>query len=84
MNVVTTLTQTDTPDPDFLQSVVRQATYQCRADGSGFYLCDPAQGRISLVATHNVKQIPWDEGLPDRVIASRKALFEVCTDRAVM
>ncbi len=77
------LAPTDTLDPDFLQSVVRQATYQCRAEGSGFYLCDPIQGRISLVATHNMKQIPWDEGLPDRVIASREALFEVCYDRAV-
>ena len=77
------LAPTDTLDPDFLQSVVRQATYQCRAEGSGFYLCDPIQGRISLVATHNMKQIPWDEGLPDRVIAGREALFEVCYDRAV-
>ncbi len=77
------LTPTATLDPDFLQSVVRQATYQCRADGSGFYLYDKDQGRMSLVASHNVKQIPWDDGLPDRVIADRQALFDVCEDRAV-
>jgi len=81
--VANRLKPTVTLDPDFLQSVVRQATYQCRADGSGFYLGDSVQGRMSLVASHNVKQIPWDEGLPDRVIAGRQALLDVCDDRAV-
>ncbi|MGD9064274.1 MAG: hypothetical protein PVI42_09105, partial [Desulfobacterales bacterium] len=54
-------------DPDFLQSVVRQATYQCRADGSCFYLWDWKKERFSQVATHNLQQIPWDDGLPSRV-----------------
>lgn len=81
--MVNTLTPTDILDPDFLQSVVRQATYQCRADGSGFYLCDPEQGEISLVATHNLGQMPWDEELPGRVIAAREAIIETFADRAV-
>jgi signal transduction histidine kinase len=70
-------------DPDFLQSVVRQASYQCRADGCGFYLWDPEKERMSLVATHNLQQIPWDERLPDRVIRSREAMRETCPDRSV-
>ena len=70
-------------DPDFLQGVVRQASYQCRAAGSGFYLWDPEQARISLVATHNLPQVPWDDGLPGRVIASREAMIETCSDQAV-
>jgi signal transduction histidine kinase len=82
LNVVATLTKTDTLDPEFLQSVVRQATYQCRADGSGFYLCDPVLAKTALVATHNVKQIPWDKGLPARVTADGEILFEVFSDRA--
>jgi GAF domain-containing protein len=77
------LTPAGTLDPDFLQGVVRQASYQCRADGSGFYLWDPAQERISLVATHNLPQVPWDDGLPQRVIASREAKIEICPDQAV-
>ncbi|UCE52375.1 MAG: GAF domain-containing protein [Desulfobacterales bacterium] len=81
--MVNTLTPTDILDPDFLQSVVRQATYQCRADGSGFYLCDPEQGEIFLVATHNMGQMPWDEELPARVIAAREAIIEIFPDRAV-
>ena len=83
MNLANRLIPPATLDPDFLQSVVRQASYQCRADGSGFYLCDPERGRMSLVASHNLKQIPWDEGLPDRVIAGRQALCDVCEDCAV-
>jgi signal transduction histidine kinase len=70
-------------DPDFLQSVVRQASYQCRADGSGFYLWDSEKERISLVATHNLQQVPWDERLPGRVIRSREAMRETCPDRSV-
>jgi signal transduction histidine kinase len=81
--VVNKLSATDILDPDFLQSVVRQATYQCRADGSGFYLCNPEQGEISLVATHNMGQMPWDEELPGRVIAAREAIIETFPDRAV-
>jgi signal transduction histidine kinase len=70
-------------DPDFLQSVVRQASYQCRADGCGFYLWDSEKERISLVATHNLQQVPWDERLPGRVIRSREAMRETCPDRSV-
>jgi signal transduction histidine kinase len=70
-------------DPDFLQSVVRQASYQCRADGCGFYLWDSEKERISLVATHNLRQVPWDERLPGRVIRSREAMRETCSDRSV-
>jgi signal transduction histidine kinase len=44
---------------------------------------DPAQERISLVATHNLPQVPWDDGLPQRVIASREAKIEICPDQAV-
>ena len=77
------LTPAGTLDPDFLQGVVRQASYQCRADGSGFYLWDPELERISLVATHNLQRVPWDDGLPERVIASGETMFEACRDQAV-
>ncbi|MBT8370666.1 MAG: GAF domain-containing protein [Deltaproteobacteria bacterium] len=70
-------------DPDFLQSVVRQATYQCRADGSCFYLWDSEKERLSLVATHNLPHVPWDDGLPSRVMSSRKTLTEICPNRSV-
>jgi len=70
-------------DPDFLQSVVRQATYQCRADGSCFYLWDSEKERLSQVATHNLQQIPWDDGLPSRVMSSREAMTETCSDSSV-
>ena len=70
-------------DPDFLQSVVRQATYQCRADGSCFYLWDSEKERLSQVATHNLQQIPWDDGLPGRVMSSGEAMTEICPDCSV-
>jgi signal transduction histidine kinase len=70
-------------DPDFLQSVVRQATYQCRADGSCFYLWDSEIKQLSQVATHNLRQIPWDDGLPGRVMSSREAMTEICPDCSV-
>ena len=57
------ITSTDILDPDLLQSVVRQATFQCRAEGSGFYLCDPECGRKTLLATQNLPKEPWDEKL---------------------
>jgi signal transduction histidine kinase len=78
------LTPTDILDPDFLQSVVRQATYQCRADGSGFYLCIPEWGHIKLLATHNLPKTPWDEGLPARIIHGRQAVIETTPDQAVL
>ena len=71
-------------DADFLGSVVRQACYQCRADGSGFFLCNPDLGRATLLATHNLTQIPWDEDLPQRVMVSRDAVVERQADKAVL
>ena len=76
-------TPTGILDPDFLQSVVRQASYQCRADGSCFYLWNAEQERISLVATHNLQHVPWDDGLPGRVMNSREAMTEICSDGSV-
>jgi signal transduction histidine kinase len=70
-------------DPDFLQSVVRQASYQCRADGSCLYLWDSEKERIALVATHNLQQVPWNGGLPGRVMSSRQTMTEICADRCV-
>ncbi len=81
--VINPSTATETLDPDFLQSVVRQASYQCRADGSGFFLLDSAEGRMSLVATHNLQQIPWDDGLPDRVMSTRETITEISPERSV-
>jgi signal transduction histidine kinase len=73
-------TPTGILDPDFLQSVVRQASYQCRADGSCLYLWDSERMQMSLVATHNLQDVPWDDGLLDRVSRSRQATAEVCAD----
>ncbi|UCG06294.1 MAG: GAF domain-containing protein [Desulfobacterales bacterium] len=78
------LTPTDMLDPDLLQGVVRQATYQCRAEGSGFYLCDPEHDRIWLLATHNLKEIPWDEAFLRRVIDCRQAVSEMLADNSVL
>ncbi len=80
----TNLTPTAILDPDFLQSITRQATYQCRADGSGFYLCDPDRGHLTLLATHNLPKTPWDEGLPSRVINSRQAVIETTLEKALV
>ena len=76
-------TPTGILDPDFLQSVVRQASYQCRADGSCFYLWDSETERISLVATHNLQHVPWDDGLPGRVMNSRETMTEICPNGSV-
>lgn len=70
-------------DPDFLQSVVRQASYQCRADGSCLYLWNSERKRMSLVATHNLQDVPWDDGLLDRVTSSRQTMAEICADSCV-
>ncbi len=78
------LTPTDMLDPNLLQGVVRQATYQCRAEGSGFYLCDPEHDRIWLLATHNLKEIPWDEAFLRRVIDCRQAVSEMLADDSVL
>ena len=76
-------TPTGILDPDFLQSVVRQASYQCRADGSCFYLWDSEKERIALVATQNLQHVPWDDGLPGRVMNSRETMTEICCDGSV-
>lgn len=78
------LIPTDILDPDFLQSIVRQASYQCRADGSGFYLCDPERSSITLLATHNLPKTPWDEKLPGRVINARQAIIETTLDQSIL
>ena len=70
-------------DPDFLQSVVRQASYQCRADGSCLYLRDSERERFSLVATHNLQHVLWDSGLPGRVMSSRRTITEIFAGRCV-
>jgi signal transduction histidine kinase len=69
-------------DPHFLQGVVRQATYQCRADGSGFYLKSPTEKIFSLAATHNLRKIPWDRTLPQRVAATAELLASGTLDGA--
>jgi signal transduction histidine kinase len=76
-------TPTGILDPDFLQSVVRQASYQCRADGSCLYLWDSERMQMSLVATHNLQDVPWDDGLLGRVTRSRQATAEVCDDSCI-
>ncbi len=70
-------------DPDFLQSVVRQASYQCRADGSCFYLLDSENAGASLVATHNLQHVPWDETLPVRAMGVGETMIEACPDGSV-
>jgi GAF domain-containing protein len=62
--------------PDFLGSTVQQATLLLRATGSGFYLCAPANGGARLVASHNLADIPWDEGLPGRIVDSQQPIIE--------
>jgi len=38
---------------------------------------------MSLVATHNLQDVPWDGGLIGRVTNSRQTMAEICTDRCV-
>jgi signal transduction histidine kinase len=75
---------TDILDPDLLQSVVRQATFQCRAEGSGFYLCDPECGHKTLLATQNLPKEPWDEKLLKEMIDSRQAVIKTLPDQSVL
>jgi len=74
----------DILDPDLLQSVVRQATFQCRAEGSGFYLCDPECGRKTLLATQNLPKEPWDEKLLKEMIDSGQAVIKTLPDQSVL
>jgi hypothetical protein len=75
---------TDILDPNLLQSVVRQATFQCRAEGSGFYLCDPEHGHKTLLATHNLPKEPWDEVLLKQMIDSGQAVIKTLPDQSVL
>lgn len=74
------LKSTEIFDPVFLKSAVKQVAHLFRPSGSGFYLYDPIQNKTALVATHNLTEIPWDEGLPDRVVSYQKAFIETCSD----
>ena len=78
------ITSTDILDPNLLQSVVRQATFQCRAEGSGFYLCDPERGHKTLLATQNLAKEPWDEALLKEMIDSRQAVIKTLPDQSVL
>ena len=78
------ISSTDILDPNLLQSVVRQATFQCRAEGSGFYLCDPERGHKTLLATQNLPKEPWDEALLREIIDSGKAVIKTLPDQSVL
>jgi signal transduction histidine kinase len=64
-------------DPAFLEITAQQAILLLRASGSAFYLRDPAQGEMKLVATHNLPEIPWDRGLPEHVVTFGRATVEM-------
>ena len=36
-----------------------------------------------MVATHNLQNVPWDPGLPGRVMSSRQTMTEIFADRCV-
>ena len=78
------ISSTDILDPNLLQSVVRQATFQCRAEGSGFYLCDPDGGHKTLLATQNLPKEPWDEVLLKEMLDSRQAVVKTLPDQSVL
>ena len=82
--MITDITSTDILDPNLLQSVVRQATFQCRAEGSGFYLCDPQGGQRRLLATQNLPKEPWDEVLLEEMLESRQAVIKTLPDQSVL
>jgi signal transduction histidine kinase len=70
------LGSTEVIDPAFLETTARQATLLLRASGSAFYLCDPATGRMTLAAAHNLPEIPWGEALPEHVVAFERAAMD--------
>ena len=78
------ISSSDILDPNLLQSVVRQATFQCRAEGSGFYLCDPERGHKTLLATQNLPKEPWDEAFLKEMIDSRQAVIKTLPDQSVL
>jgi len=71
-------------DPYFLQSVVQHATYLLDTDGCGFYFWDAIKRKASLIAKHNLTYIPWDDAIPNRVIASDKKLVETFPRRPAL
>lgn len=78
------ISSTDILDPNLLQSVVRQATFQCRAEGSGFYLCDPEGDHKTLLATQNLPKEPWDELFLKEMVDSRRAVIKTLPDQSVL
>jgi len=78
------ISATDILDPNLLQSLVRQATFQCRAEGSGFYLCDPESGHRILLATQNLPKEPWDEVLLKEMMDSHQAVIKTLPDQSVL
>jgi signal transduction histidine kinase len=78
------ITSTEILDPNLLQSVVRQATFQCRAEGSGFYLCDPEHGHKTLLATQNLPKEPWDEVFLKELIDSGQTVIKTLPDQSVL
>ncbi len=72
------LKSTEIFDPVFLKSAVKQVSHLFRPSGSGFFIYDLIREKTTLVATHNLTEITWDEGLPDRVISSQKTTVETC------
>jgi signal transduction histidine kinase len=71
-------------DPFFLQSVVQHVTYLLDADGCGFYFWDSIQDKASLIAEHNLTDIPWDDSIPKRVIGSDRTLIETFPRRPAL
>ena len=68
-------------DPYFLQNVVQQAIHLVDADGSGFYGWDPQRQRPTLLAVHNLADIPWDEAIVGRLIAASEPHRETLPGR---
>jgi len=71
-------------DPYFLQSIVQHATYLLRADGSAFYFWDAAGRQATLLAKHNLTEVPWDAAIPARTIDSQRPLIETLPSRPAL
>lgn len=72
------------PNLAFLESTVRQATLLLRATCSAFYVRDLAQGKLVLVAAHNLTWVCWPVDLPRRVCDSRAAIAETGMGRSAI
>jgi len=70
------LEASDIFNPAFLKSAVKQVAHLFRPAGSGFYLYDAVEKRARLVATHNLREIPWETHLPEKVIQSKTIVIE--------